>query len=58
MINDTARRPPPAARRPPPAEESVLAFPRDHRGADLSDIELVEPGHKPVLAWRFPGLPG
>ena len=31
---------------------------RHYRGTDLSDIELVEPGHKPVLAWRSPGLPG
>jgi hypothetical protein len=31
---------------------------RHYRGTDLSDIELVEPGHQPVLAWRSPGLPG
>jgi hypothetical protein len=30
---------------------------RHYRGTDLSDIELVEPGHKPVLVWRSPGLP-
>jgi hypothetical protein len=23
-------------------------------GADLSDLELVAPGHQPVLAWRKP----
>jgi len=31
---------------------------RHYRGTDLSDIELIEPGHQPVLAWRSPGLPG
>ena len=31
--------------------------PPDHPGTDLTDIELLDPGHKPVLAWRMPGLP-
>jgi hypothetical protein len=30
---------------------------RHYAGTDLSDIELIEPGHAPVLAWRSPGLP-
>ena len=30
---------------------------RHYRGTDLSDIELLDPGHRPVLAWRMPGLP-
>jgi hypothetical protein len=30
---------------------------RHYRGADLTDLELVDPGHRPVLAWRTPGLP-
>jgi hypothetical protein len=30
---------------------------RHYVGTDLSDIELIDPGHKPVLAWRSPGLP-
>ena len=28
-----------------------------YTGTDLADIELHDPGHKPVLAWRMPGLP-
>jgi len=31
---------------------------RHYTGTDLSDIELHDPGHRPVLAWRMPGLPG
>ena len=30
---------------------------RHYTGTDLSDIELLDPGHQPVLAWRTPGLP-
>jgi hypothetical protein len=30
---------------------------RHYAGTDLSDIELTDPGHQPVLAWRAPGLP-
>ena len=30
---------------------------RHYRGTDLTDLELFEPGHTPVLAWRSPGLP-
>jgi hypothetical protein len=30
---------------------------RHYTGTDLSDIELTDPGHRPVLAWRTPGLP-
>ena len=30
---------------------------RHYAGTDLTDIELQDPGHKPVLAWRTPGLP-
>jgi len=30
---------------------------RHYRGTDLTDLELFEPGHRPVLAWRSPGLP-
>jgi hypothetical protein len=26
-------------------------------GTDLTDIELHDPGHTPVLAWRTPGVP-
>jgi len=29
----------------------------DLTDTDLTDIELQDPGHKPVLAWRTPGLP-
>jgi hypothetical protein len=28
-----------------------------YAGTDLSDIELIDPGHRPVRAWRMPGLP-
>jgi hypothetical protein len=31
---------------------------RHYTGTDLSDIELLDPGHRPLLAWRMPGLPG
>ena len=31
---------------------------RHYAGTDLSDIELLDPGRPPVLAWRTPGLPG
>lgn len=31
---------------------------RHYRGEGLSDLELFDPGHQPVLAWRSPGLPG
>jgi hypothetical protein len=30
---------------------------RHYTGCDLSDIELLDPGHRPALAWRMPGLP-
>ena len=30
---------------------------RHYAGTDLSDIELLDPGHRPVVAWRSPGLP-
>ena len=30
---------------------------RHYTGTDLSDIELHDPGHQPVLAWRNPGIP-
>jgi hypothetical protein len=30
---------------------------RHYRGTDLTDLELFDPGHRPVLAWRSPGLP-
>jgi hypothetical protein len=30
---------------------------RHYRGTDLTDLELFEPGHRPVLAWRSTGLP-
>ena len=30
---------------------------RHYRGTDLSDLELFDPGHRPVLAWHSPGLP-
>jgi hypothetical protein len=30
---------------------------RHYRGTDLADLELFDPGHRPVLAWRSPGLP-
>jgi hypothetical protein len=30
---------------------------RHYRGTDLTDLELFEPEHRPVLAWRSPGLP-
>jgi hypothetical protein len=30
---------------------------RHYIGTDLSDIELVDPGHAPAVAWRTPGLP-
>ena len=30
---------------------------RHYTGTDLSDIELIDPGHRPVIAWRMPGLP-
>ena len=30
---------------------------RHYRGTDLTDLELFEAGHRPVLAWRSPGLP-
>jgi len=30
---------------------------RHYIGTDLSDIELTDPGHAPVLAWRIPGPP-
>jgi hypothetical protein len=30
---------------------------RHYTGTDLTDLELVEPGHRPVLAWRSPGSP-
>jgi hypothetical protein len=29
---------------------------RHYTSTDLSNIELQDPGHKPVLAWRTPGL--
>jgi hypothetical protein len=29
---------------------------RHYRGTDLKDIELHDPGHRPVLAWRVPGV--
>jgi hypothetical protein len=28
-----------------------------YTGTDLTDIELLDPGHAPVLAWRNPGTP-
>jgi hypothetical protein len=34
----------------------VLAW-RHYTGTDLTDIELQDPGHTPVLAWRTPGTP-
>ena len=30
---------------------------RHYAGTDLSDIEPLDPGHRPVVAWRTPGLP-
>jgi hypothetical protein len=30
---------------------------RHYTGTDLSDIEIHDPGHQPVLVWRTPGLP-
>jgi hypothetical protein len=30
---------------------------RHYTGTNPSDIELHDPGHRPVLAWRTPGLP-
>jgi hypothetical protein len=30
---------------------------RHYTGTDLTDIELQDPGHRPVVAWRTPGLP-
>jgi hypothetical protein len=30
---------------------------RHYTGTDLTDIELHDPGHRPVVAWRTPGLP-
>jgi hypothetical protein len=30
---------------------------RHYAGTDLSDIELIDPGHRPVVAWREPGVP-
>ena len=30
---------------------------RHYTGTDTSDIELLDPGRRPVLAWRTPGLP-
>jgi len=30
---------------------------RHYAGTDLSVIELIDPGHLPVLAWRTPGTP-
>jgi hypothetical protein len=29
---------------------------RHYRGTDLASLELIDPGHQPVLAWRTPGL--
>lgn len=28
---------------------------RHYRGATLGEVELSDPGHAPVIAWRFPG---
>ena len=28
-----------------------------YTGTDLTDIELTDPGHRPVLAWRIPAPP-
>jgi hypothetical protein len=30
---------------------------RHYRGTSLKDLELFDPGHRPILAWRLPGLP-
>jgi hypothetical protein len=30
---------------------------RHYTGTGLTDIELLDPGHAPVLAWRPPGMP-
>ena len=30
---------------------------RHYIGTDLTDIELIDPGHTPVVTWRMPGLP-
>jgi len=30
---------------------------RHYTCTDLTDIELIDPGHDPVIAWRAPGLP-
>jgi hypothetical protein len=29
---------------------------RHYTGTDLASLELIDPGHQPVLAWRTPGL--
>ena len=30
---------------------------RHYTGTDLTDIVLTDPGHRPIVAWRLPGLP-
>jgi hypothetical protein len=52
-------RTPPVLRRLRRWHRRVLKFGLEwrYRGTDLTDLELFEPGHRPVLAWRSLGLP-